>query len=68
MPTTAPRRTHRGNAFVAAFINAKMGDDASSFGDDEEEDDEEEDDEDEDEDETGALDPPFSSGTPYAVP
>jgi hypothetical protein len=62
MPTTAPRRTHRGNAFVAAFINAKMGDDASSG------DDEEEDDEDEDEDETGALDPPFSSGTPYAVP
>jgi hypothetical protein len=63
MPTTAPRRTHRGNAFVAAFINAKMGDDASSFWDDEEEDEE-----DEDEDETGALDPPFSSGTPYAVP
>jgi hypothetical protein len=41
-----------------------MGDDASS-GDDEEEDEE---DTDEDEDETGALDPPFSSGTPYAVP
>ena len=57
MPTTAPRRTQRGNAFVAAFNAAEMGDgDPFVFSD-------------EDEDDAGGTDgrpadPPLSSGTP----
>jgi hypothetical protein len=60
MPTTAPRRTQRGNAFVAAFNAAKMGEDDPPFvfSDFSDEDDAG------GTDGRGPADPPLSSGTP----